>query len=644
MSLTSLFNFGYLKENIKKSKAIILLCIFLLPIINGIILLMDCSLDSNFMPSMNDLSYLILLGMYFIPVIISLVLFGFVYKKGSIDFVLSMPISKKELFLTNTLGGILVIGLMMVVNFVISLVICLIYSSTIIVDYRMLFDILVLYFVAYVFVFVCTNMAISVTSNKITAIVVTLLILFLVPFVSTFISTKGFMYNNGNNARIECISEECKPNIYTCDDVSCEMDKELSFYKAYVSKVDGITYTLPYEIIKDNIFGIESESDVIVSIVKMIVLSVIYIFASLYLFIRKGFEVVGTSFKSERVHVFVRTLTTVPIICVFYIIIKNLSISRYDFFSVILLFILIMAYLIIYDLLTRKKVTNFFKMVMCLVIVFLSFVIVGSLFEEEDYNINALDIKEISFMDEYDSFVGKTKDRDVINYAVSLLLDTESLGDVYYTYHVKAYTKSGIYRFNIYVTDDNYDYINGILSNDDNFVSSYTKYKKTDVFGVGYSDGYVRFSSNNSLSSMIVNKYRNDISLFEVSNGNDLFDVSLYMYDNFNVRTVTFNVSEDKELALGLLRYYNANVRSYFSDGFDNEIYSCYIDGRYYGYFYDEIVKFIALHIDDDIDIDKEYSYITLYSNYGKYNFATNSTIELNDIISGNKDLDYDDV
>ena len=41
MNLTSLFNFSYLKENIKKSKAIILLCMLLIPIVNGIILLMN---------------------------------------------------------------------------------------------------------------------------------------------------------------------------------------------------------------------------------------------------------------------------------------------------------------------------------------------------------------------------------------------------------------------------------------------------------------------------------------------------------------------------------------------------------------------------------------------------------------------------
>ena len=92
MNSTSLFNFSYLKENIKKSKAIILLCILLLPIINGIILLMNCSLDNGFMPNIYELSGVVLFGMYIVPIVLSITLFSFVYKKGSIDFTLSMPI------------------------------------------------------------------------------------------------------------------------------------------------------------------------------------------------------------------------------------------------------------------------------------------------------------------------------------------------------------------------------------------------------------------------------------------------------------------------------------------------------------------------------------------------------------------------
>ena len=147
MSLTSLFNFNYLKENIKKSKAIILLCMLLLPTIGGIILLVKCSQGSNFMPSIYEVSGPVLFGMYLVPVILSITLFSFIYKRGSIDFTLSMPINKKQIFLTNTFGGIIIILLMQIINLIITLAISLIYSNMII-DYKMLYFLYILFLIS----------------------------------------------------------------------------------------------------------------------------------------------------------------------------------------------------------------------------------------------------------------------------------------------------------------------------------------------------------------------------------------------------------------------------------------------------------------------------------------------------------------
>ena len=91
MSLTSLFNFSYLKENLKRSKAIVLLCIFLIPIINGIVYLMGAVNNTSFMPTIGDLSAILLVSMYVIPVILSITLFGFVYKRKSCDFIAAIP-------------------------------------------------------------------------------------------------------------------------------------------------------------------------------------------------------------------------------------------------------------------------------------------------------------------------------------------------------------------------------------------------------------------------------------------------------------------------------------------------------------------------------------------------------------------------
>ena len=615
MNLTSLFNFNYLKENIKKSKAIILLCMLLLPILNGIILLMHGSTGDNFVASIYDVSGIILFGMYVIPIVLSITLFSFIYKKGAVDFTLSMPINKRQIFLTNTIGGMAIILIMQIINFIVMLLVSLIYSN-IIVSYKMLFDILLMYSISYIFVFVCTNIAASVSSNKITTIVVTLLVMFLIPFISTFINSNAFTYYGNSDVKVECVNDSCKPKNYYCDTVKCEIDKKNNIYTANITKYDNVTYTLPYEFIKDTLFGFESDSRVNTSIIKMIILSIIYIIVGTVLFSNKRFEIVGTSFRSEKVHILVRTLTTIPIVCLAYVVLKNSSISSYDIFSIVLLLVLIFTYLIIYDLITRKKVTNFFKMAICLAIVGGVTIVVGTLVDVDSYSIKAKDVKEISFLDDNGNVIGSTKNTEVINNSISLLLDTESLENYTYNYTIKTNVKGSTYRFNIYTTKDNYNYINNILINDKEFSKDF-------------------------------NKYKNDKNIFMNNNSdNYLFNVTLYVYNGFNVKEIDFDASGDKNLEVGLLRYYNANTKKMFSKiNSDNDIYNYYIDDIYCIYnfeYYNEISKFIIDNIDDNFDINKDYGYISTYTHNGKNVFVTNKVDELNLLKSKYASLDTD--
>ena len=68
----------------------------------------------------------------------------------------------------------------------------------------MIFDIFLLWNVAYIFVFVVSNIAISVSANKITSVVVVLLILFLIPFLHSFVIINGSQFND----RADCILYE----------------------------------------------------------------------------------------------------------------------------------------------------------------------------------------------------------------------------------------------------------------------------------------------------------------------------------------------------------------------------------------------------------------------------------------------------
>ena len=556
-----------------------------------------------------------------------------------------MPINKRQIFLTNTIGGMAIILIMQIINFIVMLLVSLIYSN-IIVSYKMLFDILLMYSISYIFVFVCTNIAASVSSNKITTIVVTLLIMFLIPFISTFINSNAFTYYGNSDVKVECVNDSCKPKNYYCDTVKCEIDKKNNIYTANIRKYDNVTYTLPYEFIKDNLFGFESDNRVNTSIIKMIILSIIYIIVGTVLFSNKRFEIVGTSFRSEKIHILVRTLTTIPIVCLAYVVLKNSSISSYDFFSIVLLLVLIFTYLIIYDLITRKKVTNFFKMAICLAIVGGVTTVVGALVDVDSYSIKAKDVKEISFLDDNGNVIGSTKNTEVINNSISLLLDTEALENYTYNYTIKAKVKGSTYRFNIYTTKDNYNYINNILINDKEFSKDFNKYKNNDIFGIKYKDGYNRINDSN-LSDMIVNKYKNDKNIFMNNNSdNDLFNVTLYVYNGFNVKEIDFDVSGDKNLEVGLLRYYNANTKKMFSKiNSDNDIYNYYIDDTYCIYnfeYYNEISKFIIDNIDDDFDINKDYGYISTYTHNGKNVFVTNKVDELNLLKSKYASLDTD--
>lgn len=83
--------------------------------------------------------------------------------------------------MTNTVGGIGVLLILNILNCLMLFLVSLI-SSNVFIPGRMIFDIFLLWTVAYIFVFVVSNIAISVSANKITSVVVVLLILFLIPF------------------------------------------------------------------------------------------------------------------------------------------------------------------------------------------------------------------------------------------------------------------------------------------------------------------------------------------------------------------------------------------------------------------------------------------------------------------------------
>lgn len=602
MNLTSWFNFKFLKENFKKSRAIILLCIFLLPILTFITNLIKISDSSDFIPNIYHLSYLFIVGLYIIPIVLSITLFSFVFKRKSCDFVMSFPITKRQIFMTNTVGGIGLILILNILNCLMLFLVSLI-SSNIFIPGRMIFDIFLLWTVAYIFVFVVSNIAISVSANKITSVVVVLLILFLIPFLHTFITVNGSLFNNRESGVLyenRCINNDC--------------------YDINYNVVRDSNYTVPYLLIS-KVFLNNNKLNYNVSIVKTFVLSLIYIFVGLLLFDRKKFEIVETSFKSEKIHLFVKNLTVIPFLALGYLVFKESGFSFEYMTYYILLLAIIITYLIIYDLITRKRVLNVFKSLLY-TLFSLVFVILLGMTSSLDNNkyLDVDNIKEITLSDSNKlKKSGSTMDRELIKY----IFDNCKNYDVYEENTISVSTRDGSFTYYFDFTFDNseYTYIVDKLNKDD-------YYKKS----IDNSKPYVILDNLNNRvlrDSKLVNDIIMDYDLGYYDNGgNLLYGVDLYFYDNYSVNNLEVVVL-DEELRHDLINYYNKETMEYLKSN-NMYIYRVVVrdfdSGEDYYLSGNNIQKLINVVMDKDLelDFDKSYVCIRLYTYDRVYKLIVN--------------------
>lgn len=601
MNLTSWFNFKFLKENFKKSRAIILLCIFLLPILTFITNLIKISDSSDFIPNIYHLSYLFIVGLYIIPIVLSITLFSFVFKRKSCDFVMSFPITKRQIFMTNTVGGIGLILILNILNCLMLFLVSLI-SSNIFIPGRMIFDIFLLWTVAYIFVFVVSNIAISVSANKITSVVVVLLILFLIPFLHTFITVNGSLFNNRESGVLyenRCINNDC--------------------YDINYNVVRDSNYTVPYLLISKILNN--NKLNYNVSIVKTFVLSLIYIFVGLLLFDRKKFEIVETSFKSEKIHLFVKNLTVIPFLALGYLVFKESGFSFEYMTYYILLLAIIITYLIIYDLITRKRVLNVFKSLLYTLFTLVFVILLGmtSALDNNKY-LDVDNIKEITLSDSNKlKKSGSTRDRELIKY----IFDNCKNYDVYEENTISVSTRDGSFTYYFDFTFDNseYTYIVDKLNKDD-------YYKKS----IDNSKPYVILDNLNNRvlrDSKLVNDIIMDYDLGYYDNGgNLLYGVDLYFYDNYSVNNLEVVVL-DEELRHDLINYYNKETMEYLKSN-NMYIYRVVVrdfdSGEDYYLSGNNIQKLINVVMDKDLelDFDKSYVCIRLYTYDRVYKLIVN--------------------
>ncbi len=181
MNLTKLFNFKFLKQNLKKSKGLLVLFLSLVPAFTFLVIMLSGNEIVQEPIDQIELSVINILGLFIVPIVLSISLFGYAFKRKSIDFINSMPINRKTIFLTNTLAGIVLIILMQLIN-MLGLFIVKAINTNIILFSGMIVDMFVYFTVSYIFMFVATNIGMTLAGNMPTQVVLTMLIIFFVPF------------------------------------------------------------------------------------------------------------------------------------------------------------------------------------------------------------------------------------------------------------------------------------------------------------------------------------------------------------------------------------------------------------------------------------------------------------------------------
>lgn len=653
MNLKNYFNKKYACQNLKKSRGTLALFLGIFPIINCLILLLYYA-DTSVIPTLIDMSILNICGIYILPIVISLCLFQFIFKKKSVDFIGSMPISRKSIFVTNTITGICLVLLMQLINVILILSVGMVTSS--IIPGRMLFDYFIIWSLSYIFTFIISNISVSISGNSITSIIVTFILLFVFPFLSDYTVKNLDQYDYSLGIRIECKDKECIPDVYSCyNDKSClEQEKKGQYEITGVTKLSENYHPLPYGLPK-SLFNNTSELDYFTlyhnqSLFYTIILSIIGFFVGFYLFAHRKLENNETSFKSDRMHALVKGLLISPIIL--------LSYDEFDDPITFTLFIaLIIGYYFFYDLITRRRVGKIFSNLKYLVITIILIVLFGQLLELQPNKHYILSNSEIESIELRDSSISISDDiypiirnKKLINKVLKATLNKRVEGKDYNYYPVFLKTKNkDTFKYSLVISDE--DIVS--LENDIMKSSDYIEYR--NMVGLNFYSyqigtyGMIYSLDSNTLKELksVLKNYRPDkIS----SNATYMSWIQFVAYKDGRQITIelpSFVSPKFEEMVVKEISIKNREaLEKYKESGNEFEkIESPSIDSSY-PYFYllrnmnTEIDSFIRKYDQEKFDLYKDY---LILSSYSGIQFVTNRVEEFKNLLDQKHDELKDD-
>lgn len=664
MNLTKLFNFNYLKQNLKKSKAVLLIFILLIPILNTLALVSTTINDDGFIPSLTDLSMVNIIGMYFLPIIISICLFNYLFKKKSVDFVNSMPINRKSIFITNTIGGILLIILMLITNTLLIFIISLIFNISITIS--MLLDYFIIWLTIYTFVFTASNLSNVVSGNTITSIIITLLLIFFIPFLSSY--TSLLKEDSTNYDYYIEIKDDTITNDYICSksDIDCTINKELNRYNININEEKNMNYNPLFDFIFKDLYGYYNQNTLSFSL-KLVILSIIYIIFGYILFQKRKMEVSETSFKNIHIHNIIKSLTLLPFMAVSYIICRDSS-----YIAMIFVIIVMLIYYFIYDLITKKSITNIKYLLFYFTLSVCIYSIIFSCFGIEKDNTKVLEYNSIKSVAVNFSNYGITtlnndtssrvfiNNKELLNLLMHSTLSYNQ-GNNYIRYYIKIGNK--IYSLDTSLSEDDYNKVLNILYNNKEYIKEYKDIDFDNVYAIKLGRKIYNKNESKDMVKLIKNTL-NNMTLEEFINlqnkykytSNNSYDIKLYSYAkneqkiyklsgyiNYDLLNSVVNSNNNllKENMKNIIprNYYIEYSNKYFNEEYD-------ISYNLINLASEELYSYILKEVNNNVDMKKEFVSLNLCLDNNCYDFTSNNIVDFKEILESKRsslDLSQDD-
>lgn len=556
MNLKKWLHVDYIHQVLKKSRALLAILLFLFPLI---VSLMQISQTSFGVINLLDNNIFVTGFMYVIPILLSFIFFSFVYKKKKVDFMLSMPLSRRQIFVSSTVCGIFLIIFMFAMNIFFLFLLTAFYPQ-VTLSLSMVWDYFLLYTLGYIYVFTLSNIAMSIAGNLITQIVVTFVLLFFVPFV---FSVHQVLLND----QTRLVELKCNKNDKWCSQIyyegceaamgvkNCNEQAKNGYYYTTLDRIYTPSYSIPVQ----NVF---SFLDVSVPLYQPVILfqtflmSIIFAVIGYFTFRRRKMEECETSFVHFKTHILVKSLSVLPFILI-------VDLLKTSFESTFILLLVLLAYYYIYDFITRRSLTHPLKTFFCYL--FCILLCYGYYYGMEAY-LQGKQMKGFSFIkeqmsiDDILSFKLSGIDSVELGYASSSLFDTlefsakdqiqtllqyayqlqPSEDDLHYISFTLALKNHSSYTGYLSLTNEQYEQFMALLKQDKTVQNEF-KVSSQKLLGVSFLDHHYLHQDLENIKPLVMQTLSSPLADI---NWNESIDVVVYYKHKLQVLSIPFQQNQ----------------------------------------------------------------------------------------------------